>query len=195
MRNNNYPDHLGFIYKYVNHDGIIQYIGKAKQINRRHYQHQYEDKYGKLPMYYFQCDLYEIDLYEALLIKKYKPKYNKQYLENIEKNPLNFTLQEPKWILWEKNNNFDKVSTDEAHLRYNNNNKDYKPLEKQKKNGRPRKIVDKQLFEQSEKLYSSHQITREQQRNMLGIAKTRFYKILHNPEQFFLDQEKQLNDK
>ena len=194
MLNETTPLHLGFIYKYVDDNGIIRYIGKTKKINQRHQQHAYEDEYGKLSMYYFQCDLYEIDLYEALLIKKYKPKYNRQYLEQIAQNPLSFTIIEPNWILWEKNNDFDKLSTEEAHLKYINYNKNYTPVEIRKQSGRPRIIVDKQSFEQSEKLYLSHKITRSEQMKMLNLSKTTFYKILHNPIQFFLDQEKWLND-
>lgn len=132
-------------------------------------------------MYYFQCDLYEIDLYEALLIKKYKPKYNRQYLEQIKQNPLSFTIIEPNWILWEKNNDFDKLSTEEAHLKYINYDKNYTPVEIRKQSGRPRIIVDKQSFEQSEQLYLSHKITRNEQMKMLNLSKTTFYKILRNP--------------
>lgn len=36
MLNETAPLHLGFIYKYVDDNGIIQYIGKAKKINQRH---------------------------------------------------------------------------------------------------------------------------------------------------------------
>lgn len=91
MENKNDLSHTGFIYKYVDKKGIPQYIGQTIKINQRHHQHL-QDTYGKLDMYYFQCDLYEIDLYEALLIKKYRPKYNKQFLEDIQISPLVFSV-------------------------------------------------------------------------------------------------------
>lgn len=182
MQNENEQLHYGFIYKYIDKNKKIYYIGKTKKINQRHYQHL-QDEYGHLDMYYFQCDIYEIDLYEALLIKKYKPKYNKQYLEKIQINPLVFSIEEPEWILWTKDNNLNRLSLEQSHLKYIKYNKYYKTsLNKQ---GRPRQLIDRELFDQSEELYKNKQITRDQQIQMLGIGKTKFYKIIKNPDIFF----------
>ena len=76
-------EHWGFkmatnyIYKYVRNNEII-YIGKTKDLKRRHQEHLRDERFLQTDMlYYFICPSTKImDLYEIILINKYHPFLN-----------------------------------------------------------------------------------------------------------------------
>ena len=90
-----------YLYKYVDIDNNIVYIGKSTNLYNRIQQHK-SDKLknfqGNIYYIYLQNKT-EMDFLEYVLINKYHPKNNIQY-----KNPLIQTTwdNEPEWILYEE---------------------------------------------------------------------------------------------
>lgn len=98
-----------YIYKYVLNNDIV-YIGQTQDLHRRIQNHSKEIGLGdnnKIEIYYSQVpNKISMDIYEYLLIKKYKPKYNKQYNNDIE--VLCSLDKEPTWILYIEPKNLNK---------------------------------------------------------------------------------------
>lgn len=98
---------MGFVYKFVDYDNEIIYIGKTKNLERRMQQHFFN---GHLPKtcYNNVCKIFFIivdgktnmDMMETFLINKYHPKYNedKQFFEYLELHKNDFlSYEEPEW--------------------------------------------------------------------------------------------------
>ena len=168
-----------YIYKYVNEKNKIDYIGQTTDLKQRVFAH-YQDEYGKEKIYYFECEnKAQMDNYEYLLIRKYRPKYNKQFNETLA-NEMNIILIEPQW----------KEYINENFIKNNDNylmNKNYKPLETLSHRGKPRADVDKELFIRINKMYENGTLTREEASKSLGIGLTTFGKIRRSYDAYFSD--------
>lgn len=92
-----------FIYKYLNAQGQIIYIGQTIDIRNRVWQHNEKtDKiYSEIKdIYYYRCKhKTEMDAYEYFLIRKHHPKYN-----CVFNNESNCYIDEPEWILYQAKN-------------------------------------------------------------------------------------------
>lgn len=89
-------DTLFCIYKYVDFNNNIVYIGKTKNLTRRCYQHNQEDKFKNFKgnIYYFSCaSEQEMDMLEYVMINKYHPLLNVQFNSYHIQTDLN----EPVW--------------------------------------------------------------------------------------------------
>jgi len=97
-----------YVYKYVNKDGAIVYIGKSKTIAQRIKQHSsYKGidekfkKYKNADIYLHRCNTeHEMDALEIILIERYKPELNVSAKTN---NVLSFAFEpELEWIKYDK---------------------------------------------------------------------------------------------
>ena len=98
---------MGFVYKFIDYDDNIIYIGKTNNIERRMQQHFFNGHLDKScydnvhKIFFIKIDgKTNMDMMETFLINKYHPKYNedKQFNELLDfhKNEfLNYT--EPEW--------------------------------------------------------------------------------------------------
>ena len=68
------------IYKYLNYNDEVIYIGQSKNWRRRYYEHNTQDKKMMSEVrkiYIMSCqDKLEMDILELYFIQYYKPKYN-----------------------------------------------------------------------------------------------------------------------
>lgn len=93
------------VYRFINKDGEIIYIGKAKFINQRlnNHNHLSEDCYKEIDIIEY-CTFeteYEMDLAERYYIPKIKPKYNTM----LNNNTLNISISEfdnKEWLVYRK---------------------------------------------------------------------------------------------
>lgn len=110
-----------YIYKYIRNNEII-YIGKTINLTRRHKEHLKEDKFKQSDeLWYFTCkNKHLMDVYEIAFINKYHPILN--IADNY--NNINFDVEEPEWIKYNKNINIVKNNNID-----NNNTKKYKDFE------------------------------------------------------------------
>lgn len=178
-----------FIYKYVDKNKTVVYIGQTVSLQNRWYQHK-KDKYGNLDMYYFNCDSRtQMDTYEYLLIQKYRPKYNSNFKKDIV-NKINFTLEEPEWKKFISLEDKEKISLLQIDRRKYKHEIDatYRPKEEIQNQGRKRVQVDKQLFIEVNNLYECKKITAEEAQKRLNISHTTFFKIRRSAQSFFEDK-------
>lgn len=87
-----------YIYKYVNNDNTIEYIGQTTDLDRRikdHTKDKLKNFHGQI--YYFECqNKTAMDSWEYFLIQKYHPKYNIVF--NNTQTIIN--IDEPEWKLY-----------------------------------------------------------------------------------------------
>ena len=98
---------MSYLYKYVLGDQII-YVGIASVLKRRIQKHgkqgdnipeSFWEDIKKADVYYAEVDTTEIaQLYEADLVNKYNPKYNKN-----KRNIIGSFLPEPQWKKYSEN--------------------------------------------------------------------------------------------
>ena len=91
---------MGYLYKYINMDGSIEYIGKTtRPIKYRIIEHQSTDlSYFNGQIYYAEIENnYDLDIAEMALIRKYNPIKNKK---KYDVTNLMFTIDETK-IQWQ----------------------------------------------------------------------------------------------
>jgi len=112
-----------YIYKYVNKNSEIIYIGKsdAKVTNRlnQHGKHgdnlpsEAWDEINNSKIYRFECvDSVMSDYYESEMIRRHKPKWNRSKTKDWKGFPF---LQEPEWELYLKE---EKKKTDTPFKNY-----------------------------------------------------------------------------
>ena len=90
---------MGYVYKYINKDNSIEYIGKTTNtIEERIKNHSCTDiKDFSGTIYYAEVtDNFELDIIEKVLINKYKPKRNKLYAQTSI-----FSIDESQ-LIWQK---------------------------------------------------------------------------------------------
>ena len=95
MKNKNF-----FVYKYLNAQNEIIYIGQTTDIRTRVWDHNVQtdkiknEEINKI--YYHRCQhKTEMDAYEYFLIRKYHPKYNSIFI-----NEKFCDIEDPEWILY-----------------------------------------------------------------------------------------------
>ncbi len=94
-----------YIYKFLNYENKIIYIGKTNNLKQRMRQHFGPDHHLPDECYsqvfrIFYADVhtkYNSELMETLLIQKYHPEYNTDKKYNKEKEDLNIITNEPEW--------------------------------------------------------------------------------------------------
>lgn len=94
MKQKNY-----FIYKYVDKNNNIVYIGQTTNLPYRIVKHRGDQlKNFNGDIYYYRCKhKTEMDGYEYFLIRKYHPKFNSSFVKEDD-----IFISEPKWILYKK---------------------------------------------------------------------------------------------
>lgn len=102
-----------YIYKYVYYGAII-YIGQTISLDHRHIQHMNEKQFleldkNKLKLYYFKVNhSAEMNIWETLLINKYKPVLNrKSKFKNFDERLLSF--KEPIWDIYRLENKHSSI--------------------------------------------------------------------------------------
>ena len=91
---------MGYIYKYINTNNIIEYIGKTtRPIKYRIIEHQSQDLVDfNGQIYYAEVENnYDLDIVEMALIRKYQPIKNKKLYNSTD---LMFTIDESK-LQWQ----------------------------------------------------------------------------------------------
>ena len=95
MKNKNF-----FVYKYLNAQNEIIYIGQTTDIRTRVWDHNVQtdkiknEEINKI--YYYRCQhKTEMDAYEYFLIRKYHPKYNSIFIKEKFCD-----IEDPEWILY-----------------------------------------------------------------------------------------------
>ena len=98
---------MGYIYKFLDYDNNIIYIGKTGNLERRMQQHFFNGHLDKScyenvnKIFFFKVDgKTNTDIMETFLINKYHPKYNeeKQFNEILELHENEFLdYEEPEW--------------------------------------------------------------------------------------------------
>lgn len=87
-----------YIYKYVDNNDIIEYIGQTTDLDRRikdHTKDKLKNFHGQI--YYFECqNKTAMDSWKYFLIQKYHPKYNVVF--NNTQTIIN--IDEPEWKLY-----------------------------------------------------------------------------------------------
>lgn len=87
-----------YIYKYVNNNDIIEYIGQTTDLDRRikdHTKDKLKNFHGQI--YYFECqNKTAMDSWEYFLIQKYHPKYNVVF----NNTQMTINIDEPEWKLY-----------------------------------------------------------------------------------------------
>lgn len=91
-----------FVYKYVDRNGQIEYIGKCDTylLNRVQQHRNNKDPYHTCEVFYIKLsNSNEADILETLLINKYKPRYNRA--KKI-RGGLSLAFTEPTWYPLDK---------------------------------------------------------------------------------------------
>lgn len=87
-----------YIYKYVNDNNIIEYIGQTTDLERRikdHTKDKLKNFHGQI--YYFECqNKTAMDSWEYFLIQKYHPQYNVVFNDT----QMIINIDEPEWELY-----------------------------------------------------------------------------------------------
>lgn len=110
---------MNYIYKYVYENEIV-YIGKTNDLKRRISEHHREEKFGNktFDIYYFLCKSQrQADLYEYMLINKYKPALNISDKEEFE--DFSYFI-EPNWIKYDSNINNININNNEKCIEDSN---------------------------------------------------------------------------
>lgn len=102
-----------YVYKYTYYGAII-YVGQTTCLSARHNQHMQEKQFieldkNKLKLYYFKVNhSVEKDVWETLLINKYKPAYNKaKKFKRFDQRLLSF--EEPTWDIYGLGSNHNSI--------------------------------------------------------------------------------------
>ena len=93
-------DYKGYIvYRYLNLNGEVIYVGKTDNLKRRFNEHKSEDMYKECyKVEYIELDNpADIEIYETYYINKYKPKYNSSKVYNCKPS---FFIPEQEWKLY-----------------------------------------------------------------------------------------------
>lgn len=96
---------MNYVYKFVNYDEVIIYIGKTSNLKNRMKQHfgnhPHLDKecYKQVCKIYYACipSQYNTELFETYLINKYHPIYNSDKNYVYDNNQIDIKLEEPEW--------------------------------------------------------------------------------------------------
>lgn len=181
-----------YIYKYVDKNNNIVYIGQTVDLKQRYATHKNDD-YGNEKCFYFECEnKAQMDNYEYLLIRKYRPKYNKQYNENLN-NDIQIELIEPIWIdIMTFLQNHIEGETNIFWKEQYNKYKNYRTDTHRRKS---RIDVDKNLFIRINRLYETGQLTGKQAYSLLGIGKTSFQKLRNSAKEYFNDDSIEIHKK
>ena len=90
-----------YVYKFLNHEGEIIYIGRTKDMNNRQTSHNHLSKQcyneTKQIQYIELCSYDEMCIYERYLINKIAPKYNTEFNNNSD---FSFELPEKEWKVY-----------------------------------------------------------------------------------------------
>ena len=104
-----------YVYRFLNNEGDIIYIGKARNLKRRFKTHNHlpEECYNEMvSIQYIQLkNNDESAIYERYLINLINPKYNTEYKNNSE---FCFSLPDQEWKVWNDNNDTEIVSKKEV---------------------------------------------------------------------------------
>lgn len=90
-----------YVYRFLNKENEIIYIGKTKELNKRLSNHSHLSKECYSEIKYIEyiklLNYDEMSIYERYYINKFNPKYNIQSKNNSE---FRFELPNIKWVKW-----------------------------------------------------------------------------------------------
>lgn len=110
-----------YIYKYLDQNNNIVYIGQTVNLEKRIDDHKRDKLKDFSIIYYFECqNKTEMCSYEYFLIKKYSPPLNVVFNTNIHTD---MSLTEPDWILYTNNISSLKNKQDNKQVILNKKNK------------------------------------------------------------------------
>lgn len=111
-----------YVYRFLDKNDEIIYIGKAKEINSRlnghcHLKKDCYDSINRIEYIQLSNDN-EARIYEIFYINKFEPKYNKEFNKG---NKFGFELPEKEWLIWNGKIEYKKKKVFKEHnIKYDN---------------------------------------------------------------------------